>query len=209
MFRVKDQNSINFLNQKIDDIKEVKTDKKANISINELIQEQKSKKLDSHDNGLKTSKSILSARSGNLNDFGGSSLPVKNKNNNSIWGESKIEEKNREVTEKDFKINISSLKTVEKKIDNTNINNDVYISQNKTSIVSKPDIKNVYKSPQNNISIFDTTDFEKLAKKTNGEELSEKIQERRSQKDESWKTNKGTMSSKNLFNNFFDNMKDK
>lgn len=209
MYRVKDQNSINFLNQKIDEIKKADTNETENKTIDKMVEDQRSKKLNSHDDGFKTTKSIRSARSGNINDFGGNSLPVKNKDNNSIWGETNKPEKMSEVTEKDFKIDINSLKPIELKIDNKNINNDVYVSQNKTSIASTPDVKHNYKTLKNNISIFDTADFEKLAKKTDGEKLSEKNKEKRSQKDESWKTNEGTISSKNLFNNFFDNMKDK
>lgn len=209
MYKVKDQNSINFLNQKIDEVKKADVNEIENKSIDKMIEDQRSKKLNSHDNGFKTNKSILSARSGNINDFGGNSLPTKNKNNNSIWGVTNTPEKISEITEKDFKIDINALKPVEQKIDNKNINIDVYISQNKTSIASKPDVKHNYKTLKNNISIFDTADFEKLAKKTDGEKLSDKNQEKRSQKDESWKTNEGTLSSKDLFNNFFDNMKNK
>jgi len=205
MFKVQQQNTINFLNDKNDEIKKVDTKKENTIDVNKIAEEQKSKKLNSHDNGHKTEKCILSGASGNINDFGGSSL--KTKNNRSIWGEHNHEEiKKEEISEKDFKINLDSLMKCQQTkpvVDNKNENNDVYISNNKTSIATTESKHHNYKKLVGNMSIFSKNDFENLPEKTSGEQLSEKIKNKNAQKDESWKKNDSTVNTKNMLNKLF------
>ena len=63
-----------------------------------------------------------------------------------------------------------------------------------------------YKVSKNSMSIFDTEAFERLPEKTAGEIISDGVQERQSQKDESWKNSGKPVSSKDIGNDFLNNL---
>jgi type IV secretory pathway VirB9-like protein len=63
-----------------------------------------------------------------------------------------------------------------------------------------------FKSPSNGIGIFDDKDFVNLLDKTSGEKISEDVNKKRDEKDESWKTSGKMLSSKDIMNKLFDNL---
>ena len=62
-----------------------------------------------------------------------------------------------------------------------------------------------YKNLTNNMSIFDSDDFERLPEKTKGEQITEDSINRKNQKDDSWKSGK-VINSKKIVSEFFDNL---
>ena len=60
-----------------------------------------------------------------------------------------------------------------------------------------------YSMPQNNISIFDSEEFERVPEKTAGEQLEKEVV-----KDDTWKDIKPATKTSDQFNKMFDNMTD-
>ena len=204
LHRAKDHNTIGFLNiseeKNIEDIvnKKISEDEKLMIT----AEEQKSKKLNSYDNGYKTTKSIMSARAGEISDFGGRVL--KGENTSSIWKEQQENKKEEE----DFKFEISKESIQKIQEDNKKKADNTYITGTQTAIVFPKENKNKsnYKSPINNISMFDSKEFSKLQNKTAGEQLSDELKEKENKKDESWKNNGKAFYSKDAVSRLFDNL---
>jgi len=219
--KIKEQNRITFIagddklsinNNEAEKI----TAKKNEEMVRDVREEQKSKKLNNRDNGLMTNHTVFSARTGNISDNGGPSKYLKRETSNTIWENNKIEklskEKDPRVIQKEEREN---LETVRKRQERERISNMAEAlkstDQSKISTItplinSGSESHRGHKSSPNNISMFEHSDFERLPEKTAGEELSQKVQEIRSQKDESWKNSGKTVSSKDVVKKFFDNL---
>jgi len=204
MRKVKDQSNLNILSGS-DELTQISNEaeqvsKNEGMDLSKIIESQKSQKLSSKDDGLKSGHSVMSATGGNISNLGGSSKFTGVTSTNSIWGEQKEAVKKEEKIESEFKIDREALE----KLGKENQPSKVMIS-NKTTIVSPQPPKSNYNSPKENLSIFDNENFQRLAEATSGEKLSKDKKERDSQKDESWKNNRVT-STKEITNNFFNNL---
>ena len=208
-----DEHKISFLETKNDSSleKQAVTDKK--MSLDEIAETQKAKKLSNKHNNLMTSHYISSARTGEISDQGGPTKYTKSESSNTIFDSNKsarlaqeIDSKTRVKNEKE-EIASNRREAEDKRM------NDLAealrgTELSKDSTISPAGIQSGsnYYSPKNSISIFDTKEFERLAEKTSGEKVSEEVVQKNSQKDESWKTDGKMFSSKDVINKLFDNL---
>ena len=219
--KIKEQNRITFIagddNLSINNKEAEKiTAKKVEDTGRNVREEQKSKKLNNKDNGLMTNHTVFSARTATITDLKGPSKFIRGETSNTIWENDKIEKLSKE---KDLRVKQreerENLETVRKRQEQERMNNMAEAlrntEQSKISTIT-PLMNNESKSHRGhraspaNISMFEHSDFERLPEKTTGEELSQKVQEIRSQKDESWKNSGKTVSSKDVVKKFFDNL---
>ena len=63
-----------------------------------------------------------------------------------------------------------------------------------------------FKAAKNDMSIFDSSDFERIPEKTGGERISERVAQERAQVDDSWKNNGKSLKSSEVTNRFFDGL---
>ncbi len=211
--KMSDEHKIDFLELK----KSIETKKAPSATnkptLRQIAEEQKAKKLSSKDDGLMTSHHISSARTGDISNEGGPTKFTKSESSNTIFDTNKSDRLAQEINNKtrvqNEKEEIASNKRIAENkrmsqlaevLSKTEQANDSTVSP-----VSRYSGSNYY-SPKNNMSIFDTQEFERLADKTSGEIVSEETIQRNAQKDESWKGNDKTFSSKDVINNLFDNL---
>ena len=213
--KVNEQNMMNVfpedneLSQLNKEAEEVIKSKEKNI--NDVIEEQKSKQLDNTDNGLNLIHTILSTGIGeNLSNFGGPSKQIKTEISDSVWGQVNIKEKSKVTIEKEdiitAMIKQEEERAQKRKADKERVQS---LPSNSSEVVfSNSDNENNFKflSTSNTISLFDTESFERLPEKTAGEELSDDVNKKQNQEDNSWRDGKGALSSKHLFNKLFDNL---
>ena len=211
--KIKNEHKINFL-EKEDNFKISKKDNpKIEKTLAQLSEEQKAKKMNNKDDGFMTTRNIRSAISGVIKDDGGPVKFIKSETSNTIWENNKSERLSKEIDSK-TRVKIEKEKIADnKRIAEQKRMDDLVSSlketeQSKDSNVSQ--LNNFsgskYYSPKNNMSIFDTKEFERLAKKSEGERISDENEEKKSQKDESWKNSGKQVSSKDLVNRFFDSL---
>jgi len=198
----KDSNKISFLNKKVESKTEETTVKEENNP--QLKPAQKSDNSSAIDN---RAGSILSAGKGSVSDFGGPSKYVGSQTSNSIWDSNvienlasvkdsgeKIKEENIQTKEKRKAIKEERLEDMTKSLQETDMRKSNGVSNSGEFKGSK------YNMPQNNISIFDNAEFERVPEKTEGE----KIAEKETTKDDSWKNLKGTTKTNDYLNKLFD-----
>ncbi len=204
--RVSEQNNINFLSNNIEEPeKNVKKALTQEELLKILTNEQKSKKLDNTDNGLKNSHSISSAGYSLEPQIKSNSKYIKCETSDSIWGENKLEEKILPIINKEDRITIALEKKMRQKKADEKRMIDMPASGNKV-VFSKEDKKEYsFNSPKGNIGIFDNNNFENLPEKTAGEELTDNNKKNKEQKDESWKNNR-IVSSKSFLDNLVENL---
>lgn len=215
--RMSDQHKIKFLEEKQSAASGEPSRLEDSVkSIEETADEQKEKKLSNKDDGLKTDKHIRSAASGVIKDDKSSYSYTSKLNSNSIFNPNRIDdiigtEDNKTKTLKEHE-QIQNIRKAEKQK-----RTDEMVDLLKKTDQTKGDAVSLsglfsgtnYKMPKNNMSIFDSEDFERTAEKTEGEIVSEDNKKRNSQKDESWKEGKQTVSSKDLVSDFFNNLLNK
>lgn len=209
--RMSDQHKISFLekNKPLDNLE--KQEAKQDKITEEEIEVQKARKLNNKDNGLMTSSYICSAITGVITDEGGPSKYIKSETSNTLWNSdktAKLTKDNKEQTIEEKKSVATNKREAEQK------RMDDLVEELKTTELSKT--SNIttagylkgsnYKLPNNNMSIFDTQDFQRLAEKTEGEKLTENVQEKKNQKDESWKGDKKAVSSLDLIKGYFNKL---
>ncbi|MFO8087101.1 MAG: hypothetical protein R6T91_04735, partial [Bacteroidales bacterium] len=167
------QNQINFLEQS-ENSKSVKNEVKKeteNEAIQRIAKEQKSKKLDNRDNGLKNSKSVFSTGYNGENELVNSPKYLGCENSTSIFGE---KQKENNINDDFTPLNISlKEKIANKKNDRLNKENTQTASSSKV-VFAKEDKKTYdFDKVTNNVSIFDTDFFSKIPEKTDGEKLAD------------------------------------
>ncbi len=201
--RNQDSGKISFLNE----ITETKEEKVAEQK--ETKQELKTPQKSDNSSAIESKGNpILSAGQGNISDFGGPSKYVKSETSNSIWDSNKLEslakredsgekikQENKQATLKRENIEKERMNEMVESLQNT----DIRKADNVSSIGGFKGSK--YNMPQNNISIFDDEEFERVPEKTNGEKLAE-IE--RNKKDDSWKDIRKPTTTKDFFNKMFD-----
>jgi regulator of replication initiation timing len=190
-------------------------EKNDNLGIDALAEEQKSRKLGGFDAMTSNGSSIISARSEKLTDMGGPVKQIKTDVSNTIFDNNKLSILSNNIDSKlKTKADKEEISTNRRIAEQSRIDNLVTsLKEGEKPIISSifrtetgySDTSN-YKSPSLNMSIFDNTNFERVPEKTVGEKVSEDVSIRRSQKDDSWKNNGKSISSKSISNDFFDNL---
>jgi len=198
-----DSGKINFLNKII----EIKEEKIAEQKVNK--QELKTPQKSDNSSAIESKGSpILSAGQGTISNIGGSSKYVKSETSNSIWDSNKLEslakkedsgerikKENKQATLKRENIEKERLDEMVDSLQET----DMRRANNVSGIGGFKGSK--FNMPENNISIFDDKEFERVPEKTNGEKLAE-IE--RNKKDDSWKDIRKPTTTKDFFNKMFD-----
>jgi len=211
--KMSDQHKIHFLDDDSISKKDQTPEIIAQKTINQIAEEQKSKQLESKDNGLMTSHHISSARTGSIKDEGGPSKYVKSESSNTIWDNNKTEQESKKIDNKTKTLQEKS-EIVSNKREAENKRMEDLTSalkstlQDKASSVSPAGTLSGsnYKDLKNNMSIFDNKDFMRVIDKTAGEKVSEDISKRKSQIDNSWRNGGRSVSSKDITKNLFDGM---
>lgn len=208
--RMSSQHKISFLEKKSSENtkkQEIKTEK----TMEQIAEEQKSKKLSNKDNGLMKSWNIRSARTGSITDDKGPSKYIKSETSNTLWDSDKIanaslgiEKEEKMLKEEEEQVNTNKRVAEQERMEDL-IEKLKDVNQPKASPIGIYGGSN-YKTLTQGMSIFDKKDFQRLEEKTGGEKVSEDIQKKNSLKDESWKGNSLPISSKNIKDRFFNNL---
>jgi hypothetical protein len=139
---------------------------------------------------------VMSARTGVISDTGGPSKQLHSTTSNSIWDPNTIDtlkesKDNREKTEDE----VAEIKRLRKGMEKGRIDEMVEsIKQTDTrktsSVAGMTSYRgSSYQKPRNNMSIFDSGDFERVPEQTGGEKISERARKPK-EKDATWqKTN--------------------
>jgi hypothetical protein len=182
------------------------------------------KAIASEDYDYRTGKSIHSA-SGNqsVSDMGGPKKQIKFQSSNSIW-DSEVLDRQLKETGSDERIKSENKKIAETREENKQISRYETISgesladalketdQRKAGGVSSAFAQEAHKYsnklPMKGMSIFDTSEFQRVAERTAGEQLKvDKIAAANKPKDRSWLETK-SVTSKNIFNSMIDSLID-
>lgn len=189
--------------------------------LSQLSAEQKSRHLSGFDpeNRLTSNKSsIISANAAGITDMGGPKKQIKTPISNSIFDPWSNEREASKIGEKnDIQIAKETIATNRRTAEQDRMNELVEklqsTDQTKASSVHRTGTGDVestaFKASRNNMSIFDSSDFERIPEKTGGEKLSEEITEKRAEVDESWRTNGKSIKSSEITDRFFNGLLEK
>jgi len=216
--KVKNQNVMNLFSgedeltknyKEAQDIVQLKNEKEKNID--DVIEEQKSKKLSNKDDGYKTVKSIMSTGIGGiLSNDGGSSKASTEGSLNTIWGKKEIKATLPVKKENIAAIELEKEEEIKVKKQKDKERCESIPSFGEGEVFSQKNGENEgsfkFLSGKNNMSIFDNDDFERIPDKTSGEMITEESQKRKEQKDESWKVSTKALSSKDITSKLFDKL---
>jgi hypothetical protein len=216
--KTKEQSSINFLvNQGSPDV-DSQSQKKSMTEderIQKIAEEQKSKKYNGKDDGYKNDKTIMSATCDTdvFSNIGGPVKQVQSSISNSIWDSDRllkikgqIDNKEATIAEKESMNQLR--KRMEQERTDSIIKGIQSVDSTNAAAVTKMDSYQGHKfnSPQQGMSVFDSSDFVRVPEKTAGEMLSEDNEKKRNLKDESWKNNGKAFSSKDVTDRLFDGL---
>lgn len=184
----------------------------------ELGEQQKSRNLSGFNPRTSNGSSIISANADAITDMGGSGKQIKMPISNSIF------EPNRNAKEAE-KIDSKTATQLEKAETATNrrtaeqermddlVANLQTTDQTKASSVNRTGTGDVestaFRASQNNMSIFDSGDFERIPEKTGGEKISEQVAEKKAEVDESWRANGKSLKSSEVTDRFFNGLLEK
>ncbi len=206
-----DQNKISFLSGRDEPLTPKGDSPKPHKSISQIAEEQKAKSLCSKDQGVSNSHSIFSAMTGAITDERGPSRYIKSESSNTLWDNDKINKIpiDNKMKTKEEKLSIADNKRhMEQSRMDALANALKSVDQSKsTSVFSTGSYQGGnYKSTASSMSLFDSSDFERLPDKTSGEKIKEDNLIRRSHKDDSWRGNSKSVTAKEVVSNFFDNL---
>ncbi|MHA1469095.1 MAG: hypothetical protein ACTSSP_00890 [Candidatus Asgardarchaeia archaeon] len=211
--RMSDQHKIKFTEGEGSPEPAKQSEAKPEKTIEQVMEEQKAKKLNNKDNGLMTSHHISSAVTGEITDKGGPTKYIKSETSNTLWDSDKTARLSQEIDNKTKTIQekeqiATNKREAEQKRMADMVEKLSGTDQTKGSSVSPQGYYagSNYKNPVNNMSIFDTKDFARVADKTEGEKVSEDVQNRKGQKDDSWRGGGKSLSSKDLIAGYFDQL---
>lgn len=206
-----DQHQIKFLDNEKSSEKVVKSETTPEKTLNQLAEEQKSKKLSNKDDGLMTSRHISSARTGDISDEGGPAKYIKSDSSNTIWDPSRnakipeaMDSKTKTIQEK---ADIASNKrgAEQKRMEDMAETLKSTIQDKASSVSPAGTLSGTnFKVSENNMSIFDNADFMRIQEKTGGEKVSEDVKSRKNQTDNSWRGGGKSLTSKEVTKNMFD-----
>ena len=204
---ISNNNKLEKMSKEIEEEKKIKEEKEIK-DIEVLAEEQKSRKINYKDNGYMSTKSIMSTGYGTEKDQISSNKFVNNPTLNSIWGQREFKDSPNVPQIKKDKIELEierENKLAKKREQDAQRMKDIPALSKE--VVSSDNKKNYgFRPYQTGISIFDDSNFGKLPEKTAGEQLSDEIKQKQSEKDESWKNGGKVISSKNMTNNLFNNL---
>ncbi len=184
----------------------------------ELSEEQKSRHLSGFDAMTSNGSSIISANAGGITDMGGPKKQIKTPMSNSLFDPWKNEREASKIGEKtDIQVAKETIATNRRTAEQDRMNDMVEKLQNtdqtKASSVHRTGTGNaestVFRPSRNNMSIFDSSDFERIPEKTGGEMISEKVAEKRAEVDSSWRTNGKSLTSGEVSDRFFNGLLEK
>jgi hypothetical protein len=212
-----DEHKISFLEKVEAPKKASKSEEVSKKTINQLAEEQKSRKLsnkfDDSAQQVMTTQHIFSARTGAITNEGGPSTYVKSNSSNTIWNADKTAEASKELDSKTKTIrDKAEIASNKREAENKRMNDMTEAIkstiQEKASSVSPAGTLSGtnYKVSKNNMSIFDDKDFMRLSDKTGGEKISEDIQTRKNQVDDSWRNGGKVVSSKDMTKNLMESL---
>jgi len=209
--RMSDQHKIKFLDKDVAKEDTKVAEKKANKTIEQIAEEQKSRKLNNKDDGLMTSRHISSARTGEITDMGGPKKYTKSETSNTNCEKDKnansaMDNKANTIKEKEH-IASNRREAEQGRMDDM-VEKLKDTMQDKASSISSLNTHSGsnYKAPNNNMSMFDTEDFQRLPKKTTGETLTDEAEKRRAETDMSWRNGGKSINSREVSNRFFDTL---
>ena len=192
-------------------IAEELTSKKIDLA--ELSEQQKAKHLSGFNPMTSNGNSIISATAGNITNTGGPSKYVKSESSNSIFDPNKLEAESKKIDNK------TATQMEKQKIESVRDQMRAERTESIITSLEETDTRKAkgvnsmaeysgsgYKAPINNMSIFDSTEFGRVPEKTAGEILSDGVQKRREQVDNSWKTDGKAVSSKDVTKRLFDGL---
>lgn len=183
-----------------------------------LSEEQKSRNLSGFDPMTSNGSSIISANAGGISDMGGPQKQIKTPISNSIFDPKSNQREASKIGDKtegqiDKERVASNKRTAEQERMDSMVEKLQSTDQTKASSVHRTGTGNLestdFKASRNNMSIFDSSDFERIPEKTGGEVISEKVAERNAQVDASWRQNGKSLKSSEVTNRFFDSLVEK
>jgi len=214
--KTKEQGSVNFLSG-VDEMTRMadmadhdKTFQKKSEQqpLDDLAEEQKSKKLSHKDNGLMSANTIMSTGYEGREDEKSPGKYIKCETSNTIWGQGKVKEplKIREdksdTVDKTLQLEEQLAKKRKSDIDRT-----TSLPAIGTTAVSVDDRQNYsFRPPANGIGIFDTDAFDRVPEKTAGELSAEEAETKKKQPDDSWRNSGKMHSSKDVLNKLFEGL---
>jgi len=215
-----DQHKISFLDGEKSSETPKKKDIKPEKTMQQLQSEQKSKVLDNkyNDSGIMNGHSIFTARTGVIKDDGGPTKYTKSESSNTLWDSNKSERLSQEVDSKTKTIQDKATIADNKRYAEKQRMDNLVESLRGTDQRKAADIApsgsgshsgTNYKNRSNNMSMFDTKDFERLPEKTAGEQVSEDNASRKGQKDDSWRGGGKSVTAKDFTTRFFDSLMQK
>lgn len=210
--RHKDSNKIAFIENQIN--QEPIVEKKAEeIKVEKEIESDVSRSDNSRGlNSRSGEKSILSAGGSSIKDTGGPRKYVGSETQNSIWGSSvvekliatadggeRIKQEKKDLANLRENFQRERLDSMVESLNNTD-------TRKASSVSSIGELSGgSFRTPSNSMSIFDSTDFQRVPEKTDGEKMVESARTEKA-KDESWKTINKTQSPKSVFDKLFENI---
>lgn len=187
-------------------------------SLAELSEQQKSRNLKGFDPKISNGSSIISANAGGISDMRGPAKQIKTPISNSIFDPDYNQREAAKINDKtEGQIEKERIATNRRTAENERMN--ALVEALRTTDQTKADAihrtgtgvseSTVFRSSRNNMSIFDSSDFERVPEKTGGEKISEQVAERKAQVDESWRKNGKSLKSSEITNRFFDSLVEK
>lgn len=211
--RMSNQGKISFLEGEKSSNVQKSSNAKPERTMAQLAEQQKAKKLENKDNGLMTNHTITSATTGVIRDEGGPSKYIKSESSNSIFDSGKTARESEKLDSKtksrqDKEYIVANKRDAEQKRMDSLVEALKRTDQTKASAVSPavPYSGTNYMKPIGSMSIFDTKDFQRLADKTGGEQVTEDKKERNNQVDDSWRGGGKSVTSSDLKDRFFNSL---
>jgi shikimate kinase len=215
--RMSDQGRIKFsekeeIKSTVENKKTAKNSTKVDRPIEEVMEEQKSRKIENEKviNSIRSANSILSAGGGTIKEDGGPRKYIGAETQNSIWDTDVLKKLSTQKTNKE--------KTIEEKEHNQRVRNgirqeeldkmvDALQETDTRKVCSVKEIEgsfsNNYNVPKNSLSIFDTKVFDNMPEKTAGEEMAEKV---RKEKEKTYENKIGTTKPSDYVNQLFETL---
>lgn len=209
--RMSDQHKISFLDGEKPSDTPKKPEEKQKATIQQTAEAQKAKRLQNKDDGLMTPHTISSARTGAIGNQGGPSKYTKSETSNTMWDSertSRMAEDNKEKTIREKDEIATNRRHAEKQRMDDLVEVLKSTDQTKASAIAPAGTYqgSSYKPPVNNMSIFDSKDFERLPEKTAGEQVTEDNVDRKNQKDDSWRGGGKSINTKEVVSEYFNEL---
>jgi hypothetical protein len=162
--------------------------------------------------------SIFTARTGVIKDEGGPSKYLKSESSNTVWDNDKSNKLSQQIDSKE-RVSQQKQEIADNRRHAEQARMDDIIDALRTTDQTKGASVSPagsgyysgtnYKTNNNNMSIFDSKDFERLPEKTSGEKVAEENAQRKKEVDNSWRTGGKSTTTKEVVSDFFSNLFEK